>query len=34
VAQPGGSLRDEDVTAAADQYGMVMVHTGLRLFLH
>jgi phosphoribosylaminoimidazolecarboxamide formyltransferase/IMP cyclohydrolase len=34
VAQPGGSLRDDDVTTAADQYGMVMVHTGLRLFLH
>lgn len=34
VAQPGGSLRDDDVTAAADQYDMVMVHTGLRLFLH
>jgi phosphoribosylaminoimidazolecarboxamide formyltransferase/IMP cyclohydrolase len=34
VAQPGGSLRDDDVTAAADQYGMVMAHTGLRLFLH
>jgi AICAR transformylase/IMP cyclohydrolase PurH len=34
VAHPGGSLRDEEVTAAADQYGMVMVHTGLRCFLH
>jgi AICAR transformylase/IMP cyclohydrolase PurH len=34
VAQPGGSLRDDEVTAAADQYGMVMVHTGLRVFLH
>jgi phosphoribosylaminoimidazolecarboxamide formyltransferase/IMP cyclohydrolase len=34
LAQPGGSLRDDDVTAAAQQYGMVMVHTGLRLFLH
>jgi phosphoribosylaminoimidazolecarboxamide formyltransferase/IMP cyclohydrolase len=34
VLQTGGSLRDEDVTAAADQYGMVMVHSGLRLFLH
>jgi AICAR transformylase/IMP cyclohydrolase PurH len=34
VAQPGGSLRDDEVTAAADQYGMVMVHTGLRCFLH
>ena len=34
VLQTGGSLRDEGVTAAADQYGMVMVHSGLRLFLH
>ena len=34
VAQPGGSLRDVDVTAAADQYGMAMAHTGLRCFLH
>lgn len=34
VMQPGGSARDEDVTAAADQYGMVMIHSGLRLFLH
>jgi phosphoribosylaminoimidazolecarboxamide formyltransferase/IMP cyclohydrolase len=34
VAQPGSSLRDDEVTQAADQYGMVMVHTGLRLFLH
>ena len=34
VAQPGGSLRDDGVTEAADQYGMVMVHTGLRVFLH
>jgi len=34
VAQPGGSLRDDDVTKAADQYGMVMVYTGLRCFLH
>ena len=34
VAQPGGSLRDADVTEAADQYGMVMAHTGLRCFLH
>jgi phosphoribosylaminoimidazolecarboxamide formyltransferase/IMP cyclohydrolase len=34
VLQTGGSLRDEDVTVAADQYGMVMVHSGLRLFLH
>ena len=34
VAQPGHSLRDDDVTAAAEQYGMTMIHTGLRLFLH
>jgi AICAR transformylase/IMP cyclohydrolase PurH len=34
VAHPGGSLRDDEVTAAADEYGMVMVHTGLRCFLH
>jgi AICAR transformylase/IMP cyclohydrolase PurH len=34
VAQPGGSLRDDEVTAAAAQYGMVMLHTGLRFFLH
>ena len=26
--------RDAEVTAAAEQYGMTMVHTGLRLFLH
>ncbi len=34
VAHPGGSLRDVDVIAAADEYGMVMFHTGLRCFLH
>ena len=34
VAQPGGSLRDDEVTQAASQYGMVMIHTGLRCFLH
>ncbi|MBN1542667.1 phosphoribosylaminoimidazolecarboxamide formyltransferase [candidate division KSB1 bacterium] len=34
IAQAGGSLRDQDVTDAADEYGMVMFHTGLRLFLH
>ncbi len=34
VAQAGKSLRDPEVTAAADEYGMVMLHTGLRLFLH
>jgi phosphoribosylaminoimidazolecarboxamide formyltransferase/IMP cyclohydrolase len=34
VVQPGGSLRDEDVIAACDEYGMVMVMTGTRLFHH
>ena len=34
VAQPGNSLRDEQVTAAATQYGMAMIHTGVRVFLH
>ncbi len=34
VAQAGGSARDTDVVAAADEYGMAMALTGLRLFLH
>lgn len=34
VAQTGGSTADVGVTKAADEYGMVMAHTGLRLFLH
>ena len=34
VVQPGGSMRDEDVIAACNEYGMVMVMTGTRLFHH
>lgn len=34
IAQPGGSVRDEDVTEACREYGMAMVHTGIRLFHH
>jgi phosphoribosylaminoimidazolecarboxamide formyltransferase/IMP cyclohydrolase len=34
VVQTGGSRRDIDVTAAADEYEMVMLHSGMRLFLH
>jgi phosphoribosylaminoimidazolecarboxamide formyltransferase/IMP cyclohydrolase len=34
IAQTGGSVQDEPVTAAADEYGMVMVMTGVRLFHH
>ena len=34
VAQPGGSLRDDQVIEACNQYGMVMAFTGVRLFHH
>jgi phosphoribosylaminoimidazolecarboxamide formyltransferase/IMP cyclohydrolase len=34
VIQPGGSKRDADVIAAADEYGMAMVFTGMRHFRH
>ena len=34
VIQPGGSMRDQEVIAAADEAGMAMVFTGLRHFRH
>ncbi|MFC1672108.1 phosphoribosylaminoimidazolecarboxamide formyltransferase, partial [Planctomycetota bacterium] len=34
VLQPGGAVRDDATTAAADEHGMVMVHSGIRLFHH
>jgi phosphoribosylaminoimidazolecarboxamide formyltransferase/IMP cyclohydrolase len=34
VIQPGGSVRDEEVIAAADEHGMAMVFTGERHFRH
>ena len=34
IAEPGGSIRDDHVIAAADRYGMVMAFTGMRLFHH
>ncbi|MCP4841077.1 MAG: bifunctional phosphoribosylaminoimidazolecarboxamide formyltransferase/IMP cyclohydrolase [Halieaceae bacterium] len=34
VIQPGGSIRDEEVIAAADEHGMAMVFTGMRHFRH
>ena len=34
VIQPGGSVRDEEVIAAADEHGMAMVFTGMRHFRH
>ncbi|MGQ0442710.1 MAG: bifunctional phosphoribosylaminoimidazolecarboxamide formyltransferase/IMP cyclohydrolase [Methylophilaceae bacterium] len=34
VIQPGGSMRDDDVIAAANEHGLVMVLTGIRHFRH
>lgn len=34
VAEPGGSIRDDAVIKACDDYGMVMSFTGMRLFHH
>lgn len=34
IAQPGGSVRDDEVIAACDERGIVMTMTGLRLFHH
>ncbi|WP_312527494.1 bifunctional phosphoribosylaminoimidazolecarboxamide formyltransferase/IMP cyclohydrolase [Comamonas sp.] len=34
VAQPGGSMRDQEVIAAADERGVAMVFTGVRHFRH
>jgi len=34
VIQPGGSMRDEEVIAAADEHGLAMVFTGTRHFRH
>jgi len=34
VIQPGGSMRDDEVIAAANQHGMAMVFTGVRHFRH
>ncbi len=34
VIQPGGSMRDEEVIAAADEHGLAMVFTGVRHFKH
>lgn len=34
IAQPGGSIRDDNVIAACDKFGMAMSFTGIRLFHH
>jgi phosphoribosylaminoimidazolecarboxamide formyltransferase/IMP cyclohydrolase len=34
IIQPGGSVRDEETIAAADEHGLAMVFTGVRHFKH
>jgi phosphoribosylaminoimidazolecarboxamide formyltransferase/IMP cyclohydrolase len=34
IIQPGGSMRDDEVIAAADEHGLAMVFTGMRHFRH
>ncbi len=34
IVQPGGSIRDAEVIAAADEHGVAMVFTGQRQFRH
>ena len=34
IIQPGGSIKDKEVIQAADEHGMAMVFTGIRLFKH
>ncbi|MBS6418927.1 MAG: phosphoribosylaminoimidazolecarboxamide formyltransferase [Olsenella uli] len=34
IAEPGGSIRDDNVIATADKYGMALCFTGMRLFHH
>lgn len=34
IVQPGGSVRDDSVLAACDEYGIIMVYSNLRLFYH
>jgi phosphoribosylaminoimidazolecarboxamide formyltransferase/IMP cyclohydrolase len=34
VVQPGGSVKDAEVVAAADEHGLAMVFTGTRHFRH
>jgi phosphoribosylaminoimidazolecarboxamide formyltransferase/IMP cyclohydrolase len=34
IIQPGGSMRDDEIIAAANEHGMAMVFTGMRHFRH
>jgi phosphoribosylaminoimidazolecarboxamide formyltransferase/IMP cyclohydrolase len=34
IAQPGGSIKDDDVTTACNEYNIAMIHHGKRMFTH
>jgi len=34
IVQPGGSIRDDEVITACNQYGIAMAFTGMRHFKH
>jgi len=34
VIEPGGSIRDDEIIAAADEYDMALYFSGIRHFLH
>ena len=34
IAEPGGSIRDDNVIETCDKYGIAMAFTGIRLFHH
>jgi len=34
IMQPGGSMRDDDIIKACDEYGMAMIFSGIRIFTH
>ncbi|MBR5367228.1 MAG: phosphoribosylaminoimidazolecarboxamide formyltransferase, partial [Clostridia bacterium] len=34
IAEPGGSIRDDQVIETCDKYGIAMAFTGMRLFHH
>jgi phosphoribosylaminoimidazolecarboxamide formyltransferase/IMP cyclohydrolase len=34
IIEPGGSIRDEDIIAAANEHGIALYFTGVRHFLH
>ncbi|GAH60487.1 unnamed protein product, partial [marine sediment metagenome] len=34
IIQPGGSIRDQEVIGAANEYGIAMVFSGMRVFKH